>query len=364
MFEDSYSKAIQKIERNHKDIGVSFPQAVCDGSYNKEEVWSWTSGFWGGLVNLAYRETGNVNLLKLACDIETALDQNFDEFFMKMHHDVGFIYSPTAVVQHSRDQNEKSLCRGVKAASTLASRFNIKGNYIRAWNQVRDSHSDGEVIIDSMMNLSILYWASKVMDDPRFRHIAYAHAKTVSKYFVRADKSVPHIICFDAEDGTYLGVNKGQGASVDSTWSRGQAWAIYGFAISYRETGDKEFLDQSKMIARAYMNALPTEGIPYWDFDASPENRWAFDSSSACIASSGLLEIYTLTGEREFKEFALRLLRVLTESYAVFDDSTQGIIQMGTVNYTKKKFINTSIIYGDFYYLEALGKLKDLPGYF
>jgi unsaturated chondroitin disaccharide hydrolase len=336
---DVYEKTIAKVIKNSKRIKATFPHvAVCEnGQYSSEEPWFWTGGFWGGLLRLAYRETGLDSLLQLMRELENKQDVNLDQF-MKMHHDVGFLWLPTSVANYNATKDEASLCRGIKRA--------------------------GFSIIDCMMNLSLLYWASKVADDPRFYHIAVSHADTVLTNFVRPDYTVPHIVEFDPYTGKRIGTIQGQGKGPNSVWSRGQAWAIYGFAISYRETGDNRYLEVANKIANKYMSSLPKEGIPYYDFLADESDNWVFDSSSACITASGLLELFKLTKEEWYLEKAIKLLDALIANYCDFTDKTEGIIMMGTVSKPNDKHINVPIIYGDYFFLEALGKLKGLEGLF
>lgn len=366
---EAYALTIKKLQRNCDTIGVSFPHVAPapDHRYNQEDPSFWTSGFWGGLLWLAYRETRDSRLFELASEIEDALDQPLHDF-LHLHHDVGFMWLPTAVAHYRMTGSERSRTRGLLAANLLAGRFNPKGNFIRAWNDEVQADSQGLAIIDCMMNLPLLYWASKELRDPRFRHIATAHADTVLRCFVRPDYTVPHIMRFCPETGECLGPVDGQGMSPDSVWSRGQAWAIYGFAISFRETGDERYLAAAQKIAHHFFKSLPEDKIPYWDFCSDPQDYFVKDTSAACIAASGMLEIEALsegkTMKSEFHGMAVTLLDSLIQNYACFDDSSQGIIDMGTVSYFHKRHVNQPIIYGDFYFLEALGKLRGLGGYF
>lgn len=366
---DAYTRAIAKIECNSDTLGVSFPHVAPGeaGRYNQEDPSFWTSGFWGGLLWLAYRETKNPRLFEIACEIEEALDQPLHEF-VHLHHDVGFMWLPTSVAHYRMTASEQSRTRGLLAANLLAGRFNLAGRFIRAWNDEVQADSQGLAIIDCMMNLPLLYWASKELDDPRFSHIAAAHADTVLEYFVRPDDTVPHIMRFCPKTGTCLGPVDGQGMSPDSCWSRGQAWALYGFAISFRETGDSRYLETAIRIADRFYQNLPEDKIPYWDFCSAPKDRFVKDTSAACIAASGMLELEQLIPEAEgkshFHQMAVTILEALTRQHACFDGSSQGIIDMGTVSYFHKRHVNQPIIYGDFYYLEALGKLRGLDGFF
>lgn len=365
----AYDRAIEKIIRNHKNIGVSFPHVAIEegGIYNREPADFWTGGFWGGLLWMAYRETKKITLYETACAIEQEQDAILNEF-VHLHHDVGFMWLPTAVMHHREDGNKSSLIRGLRAASLLAGRFNLAGRFIRAWNEEVQENSQGIAIIDCLMNLPLLYWAARMTNDPRFCHIAKAHADTVLETFMREDGTVPHMVRFDPETGEKIENLGGQGKGPDSVWSRGQAWAIYGFAVSYRETGELRYLEAAKKCARWFMEHLPENQIPYWDFSAGEEERFAKDASAACCAASGMLEIWKVLGNngqgKDFRDMAVRLLEALTKECACFDDQTQAIIRYGTVSYPHNRHVNVPIIYGDFFYVEALSKLKGQEGIF
>ncbi len=366
--EEAYTKSLEKVKALNEQIGVSFPHVCLDGKYNCEPVWFWTSGFWGGLLWLAYRETKEEALKETACKIEAALEQSLHDDFYEMHHDVGFMYLPTAVTHYRLTGNETSRKTGLIAANHLAGRFNLNGRFIRAWTQSVDPASTGWAIIDCLMNLPLLFWASKEIDDPRFRQIAQAHADTVLKSFVRADSTVPHIVSFDPESGEKIENLGGQGLGPDSAWARGQSWAIYGFAIAYRETGKEEYLHASQNLANYFLSHLPEDKVPYWDFRTAEEDKFVLDSSAAACAASGLLELSELLvdeGEKAFYfDSAVEILKSLYENYADFSDAQQAILTKGTVSYPNKKHVNVPIIYADYYFVEALSKLKGNKGIF
>ena len=355
----AYIKAIEKATNNISRLGASFPQVTSldeNTRYNDEPARFWTGGFWGGILHEIYRETGNEEALSVAREIEVKQDELFHKF-ITLHHDVGFMWMPTSVEHYRLTGDQDSYIRGIKAASVLVSRFNPNGNFIRAWNESNRANSAGLAIIDCMMNLSLLYWASNVTNDPRFKAIACAHADTVIKSFIRPDYTVPHVVEFDPNTGEKICEGRGQGVSPSSRWSRGQAWALYGFAISYRETKKTEYLVAAMNIANKFYSDLPSDLIPYWDFESPEEDKYVKDSSASAIAASGLIELSLCTGDDKFKQMGLNILQSLTDCYADFSPDNEGIIKYGTVNYIKRKYINTSIIYGDFYYIEALSKL-------
>ncbi|CAH0121430.1 Unsaturated glucuronyl hydrolase [Paenibacillus sp. CECT 9249] len=364
---DAYRKSIRKIGAVSKKIGAGFPHVCLNGDYNCEDASFWTSGFWGGLLWLAFRETKEESLRELAEQIEQKLNVPLHDFY-DIHHDVGFMYLPTAVANYRRTGNEASRRSGLIAASHLAGRFNLKGQFIRAWTDRVDPNSTGWAIIDCLMNLPLLFWAAQEDRDPRFRHIAVAHADTVLKHFVREDWTVPHIVSFDPETGEKIENLGGQGLGPDSAWSRGQAWAIYGFAIAARETGKREYATAAKNIANYFLSHLPEDRVPYWDFRTADKDKFVRDSTASACTASGLLELSALLDDEAeqafYYECALDILKGLYDNYADFSDRQDAILTKGTVSYPVNKHVNVPIIYGDYYFVEALAKLHGHPGLF
>lgn len=364
---DAYVESLNKILALNSKIGASFPHVCLDGHYNCEDASFWTSGFWGGLLWLAYRETQNEALRETAECIEEQLNAPLQQFY-DIHHDVGFMYLPTAVVNYQWTGNEQSRRTGLIAASHLAGRFNLSGQFIRAWTDRVDPNSTGWAIIDCLMNLPLLFWASREENDPRFKQIAVAHANTVLKQFVRADWTVPHIVSFDPKTGEKIENLGGQGLGPDSAWSRGQAWAIYGFAIAARETGDHAYVTAAKNIANYFLSHLPEDKVPYWDFRTADKDKFVRDSSAAACAASGLLELSQLledeTESAFYQKSAVSILKGLYDNYADFSGRQDAILTMGTVSYPVNRHVNVPIIYGDYYFVEALAKLKGQPGLF
>lgn len=359
--EEALENSLKKIERNIEGIGEHFPHVAYDGIYNDQGPYFWVSGFWPGLLWLLYEETGKKEALKLSRKLEEDLDEVLDGF-MTVHHDAGFMWLPSAVIDYKLTGNEASRVRGLKAASHLAGRFNPAGCFIRAWNDEVKPDSQGWTIIDSMMNLSLLFWASREYKDPRFRHIAAAHADTVLRHFIRPDNTLAHIVSFDPETGEKMENLGGQGQDGNSAWARGQAWAIYGMAIAYRETGKESYLNACKNVAAYFLSHLREDKAPVWDFRASKDSRWALDTSASACAASGLLELYSLMEDGPDRDFyyeqALAVLKGLYDSYFDHRQESQSMIQMGTVHFPAGKNINVPIIYGDFFFTEALIKLK------
>jgi unsaturated chondroitin disaccharide hydrolase len=239
----------------------------------------------------------------------------------------------------------------------LAGRYNPAGRFIRAWN----GDKTGWIIIDCLMNIPLLYWASGEIDDPRFRVIAMEHAYTALKHLVRQDGSCNHIAVLSPQTGDCLETPAGQGYAPGSSWSRGQSWGLYGFALSYRHTGERKFLDAAKRIANYVMaNFARNDWLPPVDF-RSPPDPVKHDSTAAMISACGLLEIAHHVGEHEkdlYTNAALKLLAAGEKAFADWNVETDGIIGKGTAAYHgKPEDTEVPIIYGDYFFVEAVLRL-------
>ncbi|QYR24019.1 glycoside hydrolase family 88 protein [Paenibacillus sp. sptzw28] len=348
-----------KVDRMIGQIGDKCPHfAGKDGVYDNIGTDWWTTGFLPGILWVMYDMTGKEHYKEAAWHWDEVLEEWFVKPTVELHHDVGFQFLSTAVIKHMVTGDEDGLRRGLEAANFLAARFNPVGSFIRAWNE--DKH--GWAIIDCMLNISLLFWASRVTGDPRYKHIAVRHADTTLKYAIREDGSVNHIISFDPETGEFIEAFGGQGYSATSAWSRGTAWALHGFANAYRNTGDIRYLSVSKRIAHFFLASLPEDSVPYWDFRVESLDGEPRDSSAAAIAASGLIEIAAAVPSGEARLYAgaaERILLSLTENYGTWDKPEhEAILVGGTGNKPANSFIDGSLIYGDYYYVEAIAKLN------
>lgn len=356
---------LKRIEEKYKETVKRtaldfFPYTVKDGRFCQADCeqgyeW-WTNGFYPGILWKLFLLTGNDNYKELAKHYENLLDIPLENF-EGLHHDVGFMWLTSAVADYRITNDSKSRKRGLHAASVLASRYNIKGNFIRAWN---GEGNTGWAIIDSMMNIPILYWAAKEMDDPRFTHIAVSHADKVLENFLRADGSVRHIVSFSAMDGSFLSELPGQGYAECSSWTRGQAWALYGFLLSYLHTGDQKYLDASKRTAHYFIAGLTGEDddVPPCDF-RSPREPVYKDTTAGAIAACGLWELGNTVCPNEqmlYHNGAVKILKGIEKSCCNWNENEDGIVLYGTERYGQG--INMPIIYGDYYFLEALMKIR------
>ncbi len=318
----------------------------------------WTNGFWGGIMWLMYQDTHEERYVQIARTSEYQLEECFERFY-GLHHDVGFMFLPTAVADYRLTKNERSRKTGLHAAALLAGRFNPAGGFIRAWNEVEDKDTRGWAIIDCMFNIALLYWASEETKDPRFRHIAMIHADTVMEHFVRPDGSVRHIVEFDPETGEKVRSHGGQGYAEGSSWTRGQGWALYGFMISYLHTGKKEYLDTAKRTAHYCMANVPENGIIPIDF-RQPKESACEDSCGACVIAGGLLELAECVPEPEkeiYRKAAVKILKTIDRDRADWSENCDAIVQNCSGAYHNCKH-HTTMNYADYFFIEAIYKLK------
>ncbi|KRE32615.1 glycoside hydrolase family 88 protein [Paenibacillus sp. Soil522] len=361
---DAWEKVHEKVTRTSSRIGARFPHASVDGTYVLEAPHWWTAGFWPGLLWLLYRDSESKD--DRYKDIAEACEQQLDEVlagYDRLDHDIGFMWSLTSVARYKLLGEEQSRRRALLAASVLSGRFNIKGNYIRAWNPWSEGdRNEGWAIIDCMMNLPLLYWASETTGDPRFKHLAMAHADTVLNYFIRTDGSVNHIVIFDPQTGEFESVNGGQGFAPNSAWSRGASWAIYGMALSYRYSGEARYLEAAKRVAHFFLANLPEDSVPHWDFRLPPGVERFRDTSAGACAACGLLEIARAVPEEEselYQAAGERILRSMFENYGAWDNQAEeGLILHGTSHYPERRNMDVPLIYGDYFFVEGLARLR------
>ena len=348
-----YEKVKSKLNLTSDIIKGRYPYTTENGKYtNLDFIGEWYPGFWCGMMWLMYDETGDRKYFEYARQAVDGLDEGFRNI-REYDHDVGFVYGLSAVADYNITGNKESLNRGYLAACALMGRFNLKGGFFRS----QDVDTPNRFIVDTMMNLPLLYWASEVTEDDRFTQLAMVHADTVNRVMVRGDGSVDHVVKMDFETGEVSERFGGQGYAGGSSWTRGQAWAIYGFALSYLHTGKKEYLDTAKKVAHYFMACTDESGVAPIDFRAPKDNPYKDTTASAC-AACGYIEIAKHVGEFEkelYLNAAVKILRGL-EKCCDFSDTEESILQMGSEDYHYMKQ-NLPIIYGDYFMLEALYRI-------
>lgn len=358
------SKITAKVTAEALRLGEKIPYIPAENGFYKDadSIYWWTNGFWAGMLWQLYSADKNELFKKTAESTEERLDTALDGF-ENIDHDAGFLWLHTAGANYRLTGNERSKRRVLHAATLLAGRYNPSLKIIRAWDGqwMKGYDSAGGAIIDTMMNLPLLYLAAEITNDPRFKIIAENHADTMLEHMLRPDGSVNHQLVFDVNTGELIAKPGGQGFESGSSWSRGQAWAIYGYALSFRYTQNLRYLDAAKRVAAYFIaNASLTEYVPLLDFRAVKEPVY-YDTTAGAIAACGLLEIaeYVTPYERElYEKNAYLLIKALDEKWCDYNTDTDGILDGGSVSYHNKTH-HEKIIYGDYFFTEAVLKLQD-----
>ncbi len=314
----------------------------------------WTGGFWPGLLWLLYSETGDAAFMAEARRVGNLLAEELRTFNL-LNHDVGFMYllSRGADYRLTGDKQARTDC--LHAASLLMGRFNPTG-FIRAWNE---PDRVGYAIIDCMMNLSLLFWASAETGDPRFAKVAKIHADTTLEHFLRLDGSVAHIVEFDPETGAKVREHAGQGYALGSAWSRGQAWGLYGFTLAYANTGAPRYLDAARRVADFFIAHIRPDGLTDCDF-AQPPAPERLDNIAGACGACGLLELHKITGDSRYREAAEALVDGLIDRCCDLAPNHCGLLTHCTASYHDDAAgFHTNIVYGDYFLVEALLRLLD-----
>ena len=331
------------------------PYSTENGQWKKTDIGWWTNGFWPANMWQMYRMTGDELYREEALRTEKMLDKALKDF-KNLSHDVGFMWLIHSGVRYALEKNQDSFDRVLYAADMLAGRFNPNG-FIRAWN---GRGREGWAIVDCMMNLPLLYWASEETGDPRYRLIAMRHADTTMAYFLRSDGSCNHIVIFDPETGDFLDNPGGQGYVSGSSWSRGQSWALYGFVLSYLHTGKQEYLDAAKRVANYFISQITDDWMPRCDF-RQPEEPVLKDNVAGNVAACGLLELARALPELEgrfYFDAARRILKAQERDAANWELNDPAIFTKCTSAWHDLPGRHITMTYGDYYFIEAVNKLR------
>lgn len=364
---------------------TQFPRTTKkDGTVKGTDVWDWTGGFFPGGLWYIYEYTQNPEWKAAATKWTEALAQGQ---FLTQHHDVGFVmycsYGNAMRLEKDPVKLQKYRKILIQSAESALTRFDPKVGLIKSWQAKKswDNKTTWQypVIIDNMMNLEMLCYVSKITGNPKYKDVAVSHALNTIKNHFRADYSTYHVVDY-APGGVALHQQTNQGFSDNSTWSRGQGWAIYGFTMMYRETQDKRFLEAAEKAADFYLNHpnLPTDKIPYWDFNVGQKGYtpdWDYasrklsyiprDASAGALVSSGLLELSTFSknGSQYFKSAEQMLQSLSGEGYLAKPGSNSGFILKHSVgSFPHNSEIDVPLIYADYYFLEALLRYQKLKG--
>ena len=356
------------------------PRTTKDGKLvTVPDIYDWTSGFFAGNLWYTYEATKDSNLKKAAINFTEALKPLKD---FTGHHDLGFMMYCSYGNAYRLTKNEQYKDILIQTANSLSTRFSEKTGCIKSWN--KRLSWDGKttwyfpVIIDNMMNLELLFFASTITGNNKYRDIAIKHAETTLKNHLRPDYSSYHVINYDTATGVALNKETCQGYADNSTWARGQAWGIYGFTVVYRETGDKKFLDAAINMANFYLNNknIPADNIPIWDLNVNEPGYtplWKYDpnsfktiprdASAAAIIASALLELqgYTTQYAKIFNIAANNILNSLSSVRYLSEVGQNGnfLLKHSVGSIPHNSEIDVPLVYADYYYLEALSRLKN-----
>ncbi|MEQ1799233.1 MAG: glycoside hydrolase family 88 protein [Lacibacter sp.] len=366
---------LEIIEKNFKDADTQykvlaqnlptdkFPKTYfpLTGKYEFSNSAWWCSGFYPGTLLYLYEQTKDNSLLNEANRILKVLEK---EKLNTSTHDLGFMMYcsfGSALLIDPKPEYKEIL---ISSAKSLVTRFNPTVGCIKSWDGRKNEYL---VIIDNMMNLELLFWATRTTGDSSFYKIAVTHANTTIKNHFRADNSSYHVINYNSETGAVLQKKTAQGFADESAWARGQAWGLYGYTVMYRETKDKKYLDQANKIAKFILNHpnLPADKIPYWDFNAPDIPNALRDVSAAPIIASALLELKTYVSEIEANEYltvAETILKSLsTPVYKAVAGTNGGfILQHGVGHIPQKTEVDVPLTYADYYFIEAMKRYKEL----
>jgi len=324
----------------------------------------WTSGFYPGVLWFAY-ELSEDNYWKQEAVKFTELLEN--EQFNAGNHDIGFKMMSSYGLGYKYTKNEAYKKVLVQSAKTLITRFDETVGCIRSWDHHQDKW-EYPVIIDNLMNLELLYWAWKETGDSVFYNVANTHAKTTMKNHFRSDYSTYHVVNYDTITGVAKNKVTHQGYADDSCWARGEAWALYGYTMAYRETQDTEFLKQAEKVANYIINIvkLPEDFIPTWDFSLKDDPSEPKDASAAAVMASAFYELSTFTKNTKNKEDYLRVAdnmvaSLSTENYFNTQGAESGfLLKHSTGAKPGNSEIDVPLVYADYYYLEAISRKVNL----
>lgn len=368
LIEDDVQVAVQQFGRQVEIIEQSGrvlnPRTIKNDKIQYVDIEDWTSGFFPGSMWYMYELTGDKKWEKMGVKYTESLDS---AKYLTWHHDVGFIINSSYGNAYEVTHEDKYKDVIIEAAKSLATRFRPTPGVIQSWDENRGWQGTKgwmcPVIIDNMMNLELLFKATRYSGDSAFYKMAVSHANVTMENHFRKDYSCYHVIDYDKIKGGVRNRNTAQGYSDESAWARGQAWALYGFAMCYRETKDPRYFDLTGKIYNFIFNNknMPDDLVPYWDFDAPHIPNEPRDASAAAIIASALYELSTY-GKPEYKETADKIMESLSSPAYLAIVGTNGnfllMHSVGSIPHGHE--IDVPLNYADYYFLEALLRKKDI----
>lgn len=329
-----------------------FPHITENGKYLFTKDGVWTGGFWTGLLWLCYRQRRDPELLASA---EHFTERLLPRAHDTRNHDLGFMFYPAAITGWRMTGNERYHRAALTAADSLAKQFNTEGGFIPGWGFFGGEEWAGAVLIDTLMNLPLLVWAGANGGSEALLQVVETHAAKALAHHLRADGSVFHVYHFSPQGQPVRG-DTYQGLAPDSAWSRGQGWAIAGLAMLADELKDENYRAAAERVARFVIDSLPADRIPLWDYrDSNPAAPK--DASAGSISAYGLLRLYGITGNADYRSRAQEMLKALYENCTAGEN--EGLLCHATADLPHGLGIDQATIYGDYYFLKALLALKE-----
>jgi unsaturated chondroitin disaccharide hydrolase len=384
IFLETLDLCSKKVLEDEPTLGVNFPYVTSpSGAWEllpasasagyRGENWShgnWFCGFWVGLLLVAYLRTGDEKYLNVADErlllvAPRAKDGNT--------HDIGFIFYPSAIAAHHITGKSAYAELAAQAADQLRRRLIMtpKGSYISAWGPLDDERGRRSSAIDTMANLPLLYWAAHYRNDASFTLAAEAHALMTCDAFIRPDDSTYHAVEYDLETGDRHRGFTFQGYADESCWSRGQAWAIYGYVRTAEATGKRSYLDLAERLAEHFIARTGPTLIPFWDFDDPAIPDSPLDTSAAAVVASALLDMAALHPDPQrassWHQHALDILNALCGRHLATEAGHRGLLRHGCYSKPHNQGVDSAVLFGDFFFTEALcsaalpGKLRAVP---
>jgi len=333
------------------------------GNWNCTSIYDWTSGFWPGILWYLYEYDHDENIKKEAERFTAALYPVVDR--KADNHDLGFMMYCSLGNGYRQTGNEEYKKVLLRAADSLATLYDLRVGTIHSWPGMREKMGwPHNTIIDNMLNLELLFWAAKNGGGEQLYKIANRHAEVTMENQFRNDFSTCHVVVYDTITGNRIKQVTHQGYADSSMWARGQGWAIYGFTMCYRETRNPAFLETARKAADLYLSRLPEDMIPYWDFDAPGLPEEPRDASAAAVVASGLLEMSLYMQDEvdaeKYKSAAVKILASLSSPAYQSREHNQAFLLHSTGHKPNNSEIDASIIYADYYYIEALIRLDKI----
>ena len=358
-------------ELAQRDGGVDYtmmPRNIADSASHwycsKVTKDEWCAGFWPGILWYDYEYTNDPAIRQEAEKFTASLE--YLTYEPAYDHDLGFLMFCSYGNGYRLTRNESYRQAILRSAEALSALFNPKVGTMLSWPRNVAMFGGHNTIMDNMINLEMLFWAAKNGGDKKLYDMAVSHADTTMKYHFRPDYTSYHVAVYDTLTGEFVKGVTHQGYDDNSMWARGQAWAIYGYTVVYRETKEPRFLDFVQKVADVYLEHLPDDYVPYWDFNDPAIPYAPRDASAACVVASALLELSGYVSPekgQEYKKAAVCMLESLSSDKYRSGKSKPAFLLHSTGNYPSHSEIDAAIIYADYYYIEALMRLKQMKDY-